>query len=293
MRTGALRELTDSFVKTNGDFGVEVIEAAEVDFGRLSESVSSLPLLAPRRLVILQDPGSQKSLNENIEKLLDAVADTTDLVLIERKFDKRSVLYRTLKKRAEVTEFNELDEKSLPSWLVSEAKKRGGTLSLSDARYLVMRVGLGQLNASNELDKLILYSPEVTRETIDLLTDQQPQSTVFDLLEAAFSDNKNEAIRLYQDQRKQQVEPQAIMGMIAWQVHILAVVKANEKLGAGSIAQSARLNPYVVRKTLALMRGQNMAEIKRLVKKTLQLDARLKSEAVDADEAVQHYLLTL
>jgi len=293
MRTEALKELVVSFVALHGDFGIETIEASAVELNRLLESVSSLPFLAPRRMIVLHDPSAQKLLNDNVEKLLDAVSDTTDLIIFERKFDKRSVLYKTLKKRTDIVECNELDEKTLPAWLAGEATKRGGTLSRQDASYLVTRVGLGQLNASNELDKLLLYSPKVTRETIDLLTEKQPQSSVFDLLEAAFSGNAKRAIELYQEQRKQQVEPQAIMGMIAWQVHILAVVKANEKLGADEIARASKLNPYVVRKTLSLVRSQNMNDIKSLVSKVLTLDTRLKSEPIDADEALQHFLITL
>lgn len=293
MRSHALHELMAQFTNAHGDFGVETIEAGNVEFRRLLESVSSLPFLAPRRMIILLEPGSSKTLNDTIDDLLNAVSETTDLILVERKFDKRSVLYKTLKKRADVSEFNELDERTLPTWLFNEAKNRGGNISESDARYLVTRIGLGQLNASNELDKLLLYNPKVSRETIDLLTEKLPQSTVFELIEAAFSGNHKRAIELYQEQRKQQVEPQAIMGMIAWQVHAIALVKANEKLGSEDIARAAKMSPFVVRKTLQITSKMSLKEMKELLLNTLKLDTRLKSDATDADEALQHYLLTI
>jgi len=292
-RRAELKRLSSAFVAGHGNFGLETIDASEVDFGRLLESVSSLPFLAPRRMIVLINPAGNKSLVENPNELLDAVADTTDLVIEERKFDKRLVLYKTLKKLASMQEFTELDERSLATWLSAEAVTRGGKLAAKDAIYLVARLGTNQMMLSQEIDKLITYEPQIIRQSIDLLTEPLPQSSVFDLLDAAFSGNRRRTLELYQDQRKQQVEPQAIMGLIAWQVHILAVVKFNEKDGADSIAQASKLNPYVVRKTMNLTKNLSQKKVKDLVAKALALDVRLKSEMIDADDAVQHFLLTV
>ena len=292
-RSNALKKITTDFVRVQGDFGLEKIEAGNIELGRLLENVSSLPFLANRRMIILYDPSANKSIGENIDKLIDAVADTTDLIIVERKFDKRLTLYKTLKKKTKLKEFTELDERGLAAWLHEEAKQRGGGLTSGDALYLVERTGTNQLGLSNELDKLLSYQPVITRATIDLLTEPLPQSSVFDLLDAAFSGNAKKAISLYQEQRKQQVEPQAIMGMLAWQMHILAVVKANESLGPEGIAASAKLNPFVVRKTMYLTSSKSLRDIKDLVKRVLDLDIRLKSEAIDADDAIQHLLLTI
>lgn len=288
-----LKKLTNEFVKAFGEFGLEKIDASEVEFGRLLESVSSLPFLAARRMIILSNVSANKPLAENIEQLLEAVADTTDLIIDERKFDKRLTLYKTLKKRTDFREYTELDERGLVTWLVAEAKTRGGELKSADAAYLIGLAGLNQLGLSNELDKLLSYNPKVELKTIDLLVEPLPQSSVFELLDAAFAGNRNRAMELYQDQRKQQVEPQAIMGMIAWQLHILAVVKFNDDKSPDEIAKAARINPYVARKSQNLARDLTQQKVKTLVHRALELDVRLKSENIDADDAVQHFLLTI
>lgn len=292
-RAAELSRLTADFIQKYGDFGLEKLDASEVEFNRLLESVSSLPFLAPRRMVIVSNPGSSKPLSDGIEQLLDNTADTTDLIFVEGKFDKRLSLYKTLKKKTEFKEFNALDERGLAQWLVSEAKARGGSLSPADAAFLVQRVGLNQLGLHHELDKLLAYDPRITRESIELLVEPLPQSSMFDLLDAAFAGNHKRALALYQDQRAQQVEPQAIMGMLAWQLHIIAVVKMNENLGPEGLASAAKLNPYVVRKTLGLVRGLSQKQVKDLVARALALDIRLKSETIDADDAVQAFLLSL
>lgn len=293
MRSAELKQLETEFINAHGDFGIEKIDASEVEFGRLIEMVSSLPFLAARRMLIIHDLSANKSAGDKINELLDAVADSTDLIIVERKFDKRSGLYKALKKHSDFREFNELDERGLANWLVAMAQERGGKISQSDANYLVQRYGPDQMGLHNELDKLLSYSPEITKQSIDLLTEPMPQGSVFDLLDAAFAGDKKRAIKLYEEQRKQQAEPQMIMGMIAWQLHILAVVKFNENSGSNAIASSAKLSPYVVNKALGLTRKMTQIEVKKLVEKALKLDVRLKSEQLDADDAVQHFLLTI
>lgn len=292
-RTAELTRLTDDFRAKNDDLAIEKIEAGDIEFGRLLESVSSLPFLSSRRMIVIYDPSANGDLTERAEELLDAVADTTDLIIVEPKFDKRSSLYKILKERADFKEFNSIDEKSLPSWLVGEAKKLGGNISQADANYLVQRIGANQLTAFHELEKLIIYDPDVSRAAIDMLTEKLPQSTVFNLLDAAFSGDKKKALAIYEDQRSQMVEPQTILGMMAWQVHVLAVVKFNEKSGADGIAKQAKLNPFVVRKTLIVAKRLTAKQVKSLVSRVLKLDVRLKSENIDADEAVRQLIISL
>lgn len=293
LRRTELSRIIRGFVKEYGDFGLEKIDAGSVEFGRLLESVSSLPFLAARRMIVLDNLSANKSLAEHIDKLIKETADTTDLIIDEPKFDKRLNLYKTLKKKADFKEFTELDERALAKWLASEAKVRGGELKPIDADYLIRRAGTNQMGLSHELDKLLSFEPQVTRQSIDLLVEPLPHSSVFDLLDAAFSGNRRRTMELYEDQRKQQVEPQAIMAMLAWQVHALAVVKFNSAESPEALAKQAKLNPFVVRKTQGLARNLTEKQARDLVKRALQLDVRLKSEAIDADDAVQHFLLTL
>lgn len=290
MRNFALKQLKADFLSTNDEFSLEVIDASETDMGRVIDSVASVPFLSDRRMVVLTSISVAKSLADDIDKIINATSDTTDLIIDEPKFDKRLSLYKTLKRKAEFREFNEFDERQLANWLVAEAKQRQATISLADARYLISRVGSNQLMLDSELEKLINYNPSITKESINLLVYPTPSSSIFDLLEAVFTGNKRRAIELYEDQRRQLVEPQEIMGMIIWQLHILAVVKFNS---SADIASKSKINPYVVQKTSRITSRLSESQVKRLVKSATELDYRLKSSAIDADDAVQHFLLTI
>lgn len=288
-----LQSLTAAFVGEHGDMALERIDGQEASFERIQEALTSLPFLVSKKLVVLRAPSANKQFAEAAETLLAELPETTDVIIVEPKLDKRSSYYKYLKKHTEFAEFTELDANNLARWLVDEAKARGGVLSPADARFLCERVGIQQQIVSNELDKLLLYNPKVTSETIELLTDQAPQSTIFELLEAAFNGRAKRALDLYKEQRALKVEPQQIIAMLAWQLHVLAVVKTAGERSADAIAKEAKMSPYVVRKSQGIARHLSLAELKKLVADLLNIDARSKRTALDLDEALQHYLLAL
>jgi DNA polymerase-3 subunit delta len=289
----ALRERIDDFVKEQGDLALERIDGQEAEFEKISEALTSLPFLASKKLVVLRQPSAQKKFVESAEDLLKEVPETTDVIIVEPKLDKRQSYYKFLKKETDFQGFPELDEAGLQRWLVAAAKAQGGSISASDARYLVERVGAQQQILSSELDKLLLYDSAVTRQTIDLLTEPTPQSTIFQLLEAAFAGNRKKTLELYKEQRALKVEPPQIVAMLAWQLHVLAIVKTAGNRSSDEIAKEARLNPFVVRKNQSIARALSLEELKRFIADLVDIDTRSKTTALDADEALQNYLLKL
>lgn len=288
-----LGKLAQAFLGEHGEFALERLDGESASFERLQESLQSLPFLASRKMVVLREPSANKQFVENVDKLLGGLPETTDVVIVEPKLDKRLGYYKLLKKATDFREFNELDENALVRWLVDAAKERGGSLSQADAHTLVERVGLNQQLLAGELEKLMLFAPDITTETISLLTDVAPQSTVFELLEAAFAGDAKKALALYHDQREQKVDPSQIIAMLAWQLRVTALLKTAGNRTLDAVAKEAKLSPFVLRKSQRTANGLSLEHLKRLVCDLLALDVRSKCESVDLDEALQHYLLRL
>jgi DNA polymerase-3 subunit delta len=282
----SLQQIVNAYVKEYGDIGLERIAGEDATYEQIQGSLESLPFLTPKKLVILRVPSTNKQFAEKLERLIERIPDSVDVVIVEPKPDKRSVYYKFLKKNTICVEFNELDARELPSWLVGQAKLGEGSVSIADARYLVERIGANQQLLSSEIQKLLDYDPVITRATIDVMTDQTPQSTVFQLVDATFAGNAKRALELYGEQRRQKVEPLAIMGMIAWQLHILALVKtAGDKL-LSEVATESKVSPYVLQKSQNIVQNMSLATLKQLIRRVVDLDVRLKTVTIDADEAM-------
>ena len=291
MLRAGLTKLVQGFVREYGDMGFEQLDGEEVSYERMAEAVQSVPFLASKKLVALHNPSAQKQFMERIEAICGDIPDTTDVVIVEPKLDKRTAYYKWLKKNTDFKEYNELDNRGLAPWAVQYAKEQGSGLALSDAAYLIDRIGANQERLSNEIQKLALNGDKITRENIDAMTEQMPQAKIFDLLDAAFSGQTTRAMDLYAEQRSMKVEPQEILAMIGWQLRQVALAKT-----AGTnhdLVKEGKVSPYSANKAKAIASRLTLQKIKKLVHDIVDLDARSKRQPIDLDEALQSYILKI
>ena len=285
--------LVTGFVAKHGGLALERLDGQEADLSEINEALIATSLFAQNKLVVLRQPGSNKQFVEQAEHIFAETPDTTSVIVVEPKLDRRLGYYKFLKSKTDFREFKGLDAGGLARWLGDMAKQQGGSLSPADARYLVERVGTDQQLLFNELSKLILYDPKISRQTIEKLTDPTPQSSIFQLLEAAFAGRSKALLQLYTEQRALKVEPPQIIAMLAWQLNILAIIKTAGDRPADQIAKDAKLNPFVVRKSQSIARQLTLARLKKLINDLLLIDIKSKRSNLDLDEALQHYLLAL
>ncbi len=274
-----------------GDMGVERFDAQEVDADQILQAVQSLPFLVPQKLVVVQNAQANTELMNRVDELIDRTADTVDVVLIGPVFDKRKSSFSVLKKRTKLREFAEPKPYELPSWVVGEAKQLHATISKNDAQYLVDRVGADQMLLKSELKKLTLNTSTITRADIDLHTEQSSQSTVFEMLDAAFSGASDRTIALYRDQRKQRVEPHYIVAMLTWQLHALALAVYADPQTEQTLVGAGQ-SPYAARKALSLARRITRAQLRTYISDLCELDGAIKTSA-EPDAALELYLLNL
>jgi DNA polymerase-3 subunit delta len=283
-------KMVRAFTDTHGDLAIERFDGEEASLNAVVDAIQSVPFLASNKMVIVSNVADKLL----IERLLQLEApETTDVIVIIPKVDKRSSYYKQLAKHQVFKVFEENRSQNLPAWVGERAREAGGVISGGDARYLVERVGSNQSRLDNEIQKLITFSPKVTRKMIDDLCEPLPQTTVFQLMDAAFSGNLKHAERIYAEQRTQKVEPHAILGMLAWQLHILAIIKLAGNKSPDMIAKEAKINPFVVKKSLSITKRLSIAQIKELLVRAQELDVTLKSKSVNADDALQNYIVRL
>jgi DNA polymerase-3 subunit delta len=288
-----LDELVAEFVKKYGELAVERIDAEDVDSQVIFDAVQSQPFLSERKIVVVRDLGFNKSAAEAIEQIISSISESTDLVIYQPITDKRTAFYKALKTKTKLEEYAELDPHNLAKWLTDEAENQGAKLSLADANYLVERVGANQAMLASELQKLLIYSPQINRQNIDLLTEPTPQGRIFDLLDATFSGNKKKALELYEQQRTQKVEPQAILAMIGWQLRLIALAKHAGSRKSAQIAKDTGMNPYPINKAIGLADKISETRLNDMVSEALDIDYRGKSTSLDMDEALKTYITTL
>lgn len=298
--TGANRFLIDqelqnrisSFTAANGDMGVERIDAEGLEADDVLARLGAQSLFAQKKITVIRNLSKNRELAEQFSSVLDQPPQDTEIVLLEPKIDGRGKLYKTLKTKTDFKEFSELKPPLLTDWVIKAVQERGGSINRQVAEHLVNKAGPNQQLLSSEIDKLLLYSKDITKETIDLLVVPNILSTTFDLANAVFSHQRERALKLYQDQCALKIEPVVIIGSLAWQLHLLALVKSTDK-SADQIARDVGMSPWTISKTRQLAAGISSSEIKRAIALLLAIDTKSKSESLNIDDALKLYILKI
>ncbi|HSE61468.1 MAG TPA: DNA polymerase III subunit delta [Candidatus Saccharimonadales bacterium] len=276
----AEHQLIEAFAAKYGPAGIERVDGEELEVSRLPDLLQGATLFAPVRLVILKNISTNKSLLEPLTTALERTADETTVVIADSTLDKRTKLYKFLKSKSNFQDFTPLDEPKLAAWVQKVAKEYGAVISASDALYLVQRAGRDQWRLTHEVDKLAHYSPQISRETIELLVESAPEGTAFELLDAAMA-GKSERVSALLAALKTEEDPYKLFGLLASQVHALAVVSTAGTRSADQIAKDAGIHPFVVRKTQVTANRLGWARIQRITQSVADCDWQLKSTGAD------------
>ena len=147
------------------------MDAAKVSVGDLLGALKTLPMMAPKRLVIVQraevllkPPLSETDKTRKIdlellEKYLDDPAKTTILVIIAEGLNGTWRISKKLKATATVIECGKLENESdAGRWISRQVKAVGVAMEAEAVRELASRIGPDVRRLRGELDRLLLFT---------------------------------------------------------------------------------------------------------------------------------------
>ena len=97
------------------------------------------PFLVDSKLIIINNPSQNTELAEFIVSKLQDIPETTSLIIVEGKLDKRTGYYKSLKKLKEAEEIKPFDDSKLSSWLIEKAKDKSLKVTQAQARKIIQR----------------------------------------------------------------------------------------------------------------------------------------------------------
>ena len=286
------RRVVDDFLRQYDAFGLERLDGEELQISQLRDALLQLPFLVSRKLVVIKNVFAVKLIQDALSDLLLHVPDEVDVLLIDAKSDRRTKLFKALATNKQVSEFAGLKGSTLEQWVVDYTGERRGKISMDTARYLVDRIGPGQMQLAREIEKLAVFG-EITGELIDTHTEQALRGTVFDLLDRTFAGKIDEALKLYDQLLADKTDPSEILSLIGWQLHVFALVKYAGLGAPADVAKLTGLHPFVVGKALNVVRSMTVETLKEVITKALQADILIKTTPVDSADTVRVLLLEL
>ena len=197
LKEQASRDLVQAAVDPGTrDFNLEVRRASDLDAEALDALLSTPPMLAERRVVVLRDVDKmKKGARALLDRYLARPAHDTVLVLVAPSGTKAD---KTLSGAATAVEYAPLTGDRLPRWVVYHAQQAlGRTITPQAVALLVEAVGGDLAQIAVELEKLASYSTDTIDEAAvaDVVGVRRGES-LGDLLDAVAAKDASTALGL-------------------------------------------------------------------------------------------------
>lgn len=288
------KETLAKFVADNSQESLRVFDGESATSSETEEALSAQSLFSSgSEMVAVKRLGTNTDLKEKLAELLDEISDETQLIIYEPKIDKRSRLYKSLKKSGSTKEFNNLSEPELIKWINERVEKAGGQLEGGSAKSLVDTTKGNQLRLASEITKLLNYDKTISLDSIKTLVDKTPDDNIFELLDYVSRGDKKKALSKYEELSSAQVEAHYILVMICWQMANFISIKSGESKSDKDIASQLGMNPYAVSKTRGIVRSISKKQLEIMSRKVLEVDTRLKTTSLDVDQLVKQLIVEL
>lgn len=151
--------LTDS----ERDFNQTVFYGLDTDAGTVASECRSYPMMAERRLVVVKEAQSMKTL-EDLATYASYPMESTVLVILMHgaSADKRRALYKNVQKKGVVLVSDALRDYEMPQWITSFYKSRGLDIEPAAAALLAEYAGTDMSRIMLETEKMQKNLPEGT-----------------------------------------------------------------------------------------------------------------------------------
>lgn len=225
----------------------ERVDGMTLELKNIPDLLMGATLFAQKRLVIIKDISQNSSVWEKLPEWIDRISDDIDLILIDSKPDKRTTIYKEVKKRVTTREFpvwGERDQSLAQNWVVTYAQQFDVTLDQRVARHIVGRVGLDQWELTNAVDKVLLLDT-ITIDAIDDIIEPTPSENVFQLFELAL-DGRRAAVHDMIRTLELIEEPYKLFALLSSQAFQLAGVASASSSSTPS--KDLGIHPFVASK---------------------------------------------
>ena len=206
---------------------------------------------------------------------------------------------KLLAKEKYATGFELLTGADLSKWIEQEIKSREGKISSSAAQFLAQNVGGDMWRLNSLVDQLVAYTSSPGRQTplrsplergkgeeiqladVQLFLEEKVDDNIFNMAEAVARGDRKMAFKLIGAQRRAGEDEGYVFSMILRQFRILVELRdlfeREDNATSEELAQKVGLHPFVVKKSLPMVKKYNLEKLKELYSRLLQIDIKTKT----------------
>jgi len=295
LRDEAVACLKAAVVGEQGDaFNSNQFYGDEAEGSEIVACASESAVFASRRLVVVK--GADKFPAKEAEAVLpyfESPNDSTTLVFVAAKMDRRLKFTQALMKSAVAVDCSPPKESQYLPWLRTEASRQGVKLEAGAVELLKESCAESLYAVRRELEKLASYVPSnrsVTAADVTVMRGTEPGASVFDLAAAIGAGDRGRALAIMARNLESGEAPLKILGALIWQYRRLWKSKDLMQQGGrqGEVARMFRMDPSGVRTFLERFSEQHLTDAFRRFQRS---DHALKGGSAGRPERIMDQLL--
>ena len=265
------------------------------------EDANTFNLFSDTKLIIVNDANiftsSNDILTDKIINYLNNYNDKSYLVftLLSDKIDNRKKITKVMSDKGNVIDLNKKEVDT--NYIISYLKENGYQINMSDVRMILNKVGNNLFSINNELDKLMLFKLEdkvIDKNSIDLLINENIDSSLFALVDSITNKDKDKMLKLYHECLLES-DPIMIINMLANKYILLYQVKRliSDGYSDDKIAKELEVHPYPVKLARNMCYSYSVKEILDIILKLANLDKDIKLGNVNGEVGLEFLLLSI
>lgn len=287
-----LREIINGYqAKHQSGLNLICFEETNLDFDNFKNSVEAVSMFDEKKLIVLKNILENKNFQEDFLKYIkkNKVKNNQDVIVVVCQEGKMKSL--PLKRQASMfEEFKPLDGIYLTNWIRKRVTQNQMKIDPTVIRKLIAHVGNDLWQLNNEVNKLMSYKSGelIELEDIDLLVKAKMDVNIFHTLDALAQKDKKTALRLLHEHLAKGENEIYLFTMFIYQLRNLLKLKDLTERGVpfNGLAKKSGLHPFVVKKSVAQLGNFDLDQLKRIYRKLLNVERKLKVGRIDGTTAL-------
>ncbi len=274
------------FVKKHDSSNLEVFEnIASSDIGNIINTIDSQPFLADKRMIVIKDlplPANSKRKIETdaLEEILKNVPETSLVIFVSAKPDKRGRFYKWLSKNSTLENFVLPKGRDLQSWVSERMSKSGLQIQAQAVPLLILYCGEDIVRIDAELKKLqLLERSSISTEDIKKFVSPTPEGKIFQSLDLMGKASKHETLQSFEKLFQTGQDPMMVFFMLVRQLRLLLQMRSllDRNMPRPALQKKMKLAPFQVGMLVQQAECFRFEQLKKAHATLAQMDFRIKT----------------
>lgn len=282
LRAEAIAALIETVDEAFRAFNVDTYSAADTDFDTILDAARQLPMMASRRLVVVDKAEAiRDSAQERLEAYLKAPSDYSCVVFMAESLDMRRKSSTALSKACTVVTFAHLGEAEATRWVEARVRAARCSIERTALGALVDLAGTDLTRLAIETDKLTTHAGRgaIGLAAVEALVARSREGDVWELTDAVAARDRKRAMRVLSRQLDAGEEPLALLGMLAstYRKMLLAKELMERHAPAAEVQAAVKLPPWKAGEFNGQVRRIPVEQIAHGLRRMAEVDLAIKS----------------